>query len=1055
MNVAIVIVLSSIFNLLSCAKLDRIHTHRTATPMMPTTSMEFISSSTDSHGKGTNDDTKGFGLSQLRNENDGNQIETPHSNMVDRLSNENKENKDSIPSLNESKSGLNPPYFTSPEGMSKFIPKLSGDMAKIPCRAAGTPAPNITWTKDSNQLTRTNGRVQFRKWVIILEDLTPKDTGNYTCKVCNIHGCIEYSTRIEVIDRIYHKPTLPEPPQNNTVLVGSTYIFRCKFVSELFEHVQWIYAVCQNCINNATLLKADDEERQGQLTLHNITHADEGWYTCIVANSLGTTANSAYLHVVDGETLPCPEKLRQNRVRSVAMQPTAAKESPNSSTASNPRLAVVSKNTHNIESSSDRIDSQEQNYDMKIFEGNISTIDTTDSDIDDQIPNENQDDKDSIQTFDESESDLNALPYFTHPEILSKFIPKPSGNMVKIRCAAAGIPAPNITWTKDSNQLMRTNGKVQFRKWAIILEDLTPKDTGHYTCKVCNIHGCIEHSTHVEVIDRFPAKPYIVDGSPANQTVIVNGSVTFSCLVIGDIASHITWAKYHAFNDSDGNWASNPNTVRLEVEDEEKTEELTLHNITHADEGWYTCIAANSLGTTAGSAYLHVVDDFDEKPLKSEHKFSTLLSYIIIISMGALFLLAIFIMLIGFKKLKREKLEKHRAMETVHQWTKKVIIVKPSLDEVDGSDGLQIPIVRIEKQRTTVHQSQYSNDPSVLNEYEFPLDSNWEFPRNHLKFGPTLGEGAFGRVVMAEAYGLEKPQQSQIVAVKMVKEGHTDADITGLVREMEVMKMIGKHINIINLLGCCSQDGPLYVIVEYAPYGNLKDFLKKNLAMADYNSLNTQHVLTQKELTSFAYQVARGMEYLASRRYIHRDLAARNVLVCDNYIVKIADFGLARDVQESDYYRKCTNGRLPIKWMAPESLRDRFYDSQSDVWSYGILLWEIMTFGDQPYSNILYPSEDLYEYLKSGHRMEKPPRCPINIYALMRQCWNWDPKARPTFTEIVFNLEDILTSSSNEEYLNLINGPYIDDPSDGEDQDVVDGFRGPPVCRPFLRRDFQ
>lgn len=230
--------------------------------------------------------------------------------------------------------------------------------------------------------------------------------------------------------------------------------------------------------------------------------------------------------------------------------------------------------------------------------------------------------------------------------------------------------------------------------------------------------------------------------------------------------------------------------------------------------------------------------------------------------MGALFLIAIFIMLIGFKKLKREKLEKHRAMETVHQWTKKVIIVKPNQDEVDGSDGLQIPVVKIEKHRTAI----YCNDPSLMNEYEFPLDSNWEFPRNRLKFGPTLGEGAFGRVVMAEAYGLEKPQQTQIVAVKMVKEGHTDSDIAGLVREMEVMKMIGKHINIINLLGCCSQEGPLYVIVEFAPHGNLKDFLKKNLAMADYNLLNSQHVLTQTELTSFAYQVARGMEYLSSRR---------------------------------------------------------------------------------------------------------------------------------------------------------------------------------------------
>lgn len=260
------------------------------------------------------------------------------------------------------------------------------------------------------------------------------------------------------------------------------------------------------------------------------------------------------------------------------------------------------------------------------------------------------------------------------------------------------------------------------------------------------------------------------------------------------------------------------------------------------------------------------ITDLEEKLLTSEYKFGSLLGSIIIISMGALFLVAIFIMLIGFKKLKREKLEKHRAMETVHQWTKKVIIVKPSEDEVDGSDGLQMPIIKIEKHRTTVLQSQYSNDPSLMNEYEFPLDSNWEFPRNHLKFGPNLGEGAFGRVVLAEAYGLSKPQQREIVAVKMVKEGHTDADITSLVREMEVMKMIGRHINIINLLGCCSQDGPLYVIVEYAPHGNLKEFLQKNIALAEYNTMNTQHILTQKELNSFAYQVARGMEYLASRR---------------------------------------------------------------------------------------------------------------------------------------------------------------------------------------------
>lgn len=188
-----------------------------------------------------------------------------------------------------------------------------------------------------------------------------------------------------------------------------------------------------------------------------------------------------------------------------------------------------------------------------------------------------------------------------------------------------------------------------------------------------------------------------------------------------------------------------------------------------------------------------------------------------------------------------------------------------------------------------------------------------------------------------------------------------------LVSEMEMMKMIGKHINIINLLGCCTQNGPLYVVVEYAPHGNLRDFLRQHRSSSGYEPAigiveKERKTLTQKDLVSFAYQVARGMEYLASRRVecvvthltvvnfvkfqcIHRDLAARNVLVSDDYILKIADFGLARDVHCSDYYRKTTDGRLPVKWMAPEALFHRVYTTQSDVWSYGILLWEIMTLG--------------------------------------------------------------------------------------------------------------
>lgn len=161
------------------------------------------------------------------------------------------------------------------------------------------------------------------------------------------------------------------------------------------------------------------------------------------------------------------------------------------------------------------------------------------------------------------------------------------------------------------------------------------------------------------------------------------------------------------------------------------------------------------------------------------------------------------------------------------------------------------------------------------------------------------------------------------------------------------------------------------------------------------------------------------MEYLASRKIVHRDLAARNVLVSDDHILKISDFGLTRYMKEKDYYQRMTNGRLPVKWMAVESLTHNRYTIKSDVWSYGVLLWEIFTYGENPYPSV--PVENLLQTLRRGHRLEKPSDTSDEIYKLMQRCWLLNPSDRPEFSDLVLTFDQIMTQMLNLNYLDLQN----------------------------------
>ncbi|XP_005473929.1 fibroblast growth factor receptor 2 isoform X3 [Oreochromis niloticus] len=633
------------------------------------------------------------------------------------------------------------------------------------------------------------------------------------------------------------------------------------------------------------------------------------------------------------------------------------------------------------------------------------------------------DDEDDTERSEDTGADGEQLsaPYWTSSAKMEKKLHAvPAANTVKFRCAAGGNPKPKLRWLKNSKpfrQEDRMGGyKVRSQHWTLIMESVVPSDKGNYTCLVENEYGSINHTYTLDVVERSPHRPILQAGLPANTTVHVGEDARFVCKVYSDAQPHIQWLKHISQNGSRYGTDGHPyvRVLKRSGINSSDVEVLTLTNVTEQDAGEYVCKASNYIGEVSQSGWLTVITALEKTPESISPDYVEIAIYC-----AGVFLIACMVGIVVVCRMRNTaKKPDFGGQPAVHKLTKQIPLRRQVTVSADSSSSMNssTPLVRITTRRSSAH-----DEP--IPEYDLPEDPRWEFPRDRLTLGKPLGEGCFGQVVMAEALGIDKdkPKEAVTVAVKMLKDDATEKDLSDLVSEMEMMKMIGKHKNIINLLGACTQDGPLYVIVEYASKGNLREYLRARRPPGMEYSYDIARVsdeqLTFKDLVSCTYQVARGMEYLASQKCIHRDLAARNVLVTESNIMKIADFGLARDVHNIDYYKKTTNGRLPVKWMAPEALFDRVYTHQSDVWSFGVLMWEIFTLGGSPYPGI--PVEELFKLLKEGHRMDKPGNCTNELYMMMKDCWHAISSQRPTFKQLVEDLDRILTLSTNEEYLDL------------------------------------
>ena len=276
-----------------------------------------------------------------------------------------------------------------------------------------------------------------------------------------------------------------------------------------------------------------------------------------------------------------------------------------------------------------------------------------------------------------------------------------------------------------------------------------------------------------------------------------------------------------------------------------------------------------------------------------------------------------------------------------------------------------------------------------------------EINRDKVLYQGDLGQGHFGLVVKANAVGIVPGKEHCTVAVKILKEGASPQTKKEFFHEAALMHAFN-HPNIVKLLGVCVEQEPLCMVFEFMELGDLNNFLRHNSSRWQESSVSRlgapKYNIGLVTQVGMSLDITAGLAYLAENHYVHRDLATRNCLVGSDIRIKISDFGLSQDIYSTDYCRLSQSELLPIRWMPPEAILFARFTTQSDVWSLGVVLWEVFSYGIQPYFSM--SNEQVIAHVREGNVMSCPDGCPQEIYDLMVDCWNMDPAQRPTAADV-------------------------------------------------------